>query len=407
MAQSVTQLNQIGYNLSAPGSAPTTVFSGLGGLLGNGNYQYKVTFTTINGESLPSAASIAGNPGTATGSCALTLIPTGNAFVTGRKLYRTTAGGSSFLLLSTIANNTTTTFNDIAADGTLGAAAPTVNTANPPTTNNNAQTFTNPITLTAPANQIVIQPGGSGNTLTLNGTQPGGASRIVNFPDPGASVNVAYNAVDNLFTVGQSISAQKPVPSNTVGNLTLQGTAGVVTVAGTQINTSAAETNLFIGSTTVPALTTLSAFLGIPIALATFQPGRVARMRLYGLYSTNGTTSTITINTYYNTSISSTKISTNSAASGTFVSAAGPFPFIIDIMFLMVDSTHLSCYGTGFFSEANPATTVSGSAAISSPVAGIVIVPGSTSNIHVSWTFSASNAGNTAQLTAGVLEFLN
>lgn len=121
------------FTLAAPTPAPTVVFSGTGGSLGNGNYSYKITFVTANGETLPSTNSTPASPGTATGSAALSAIPTGNAYVTARKIYRTAVGGGTWLLLATLNDNTTTTYADTAADGSLGAAAPTVSTSDPPT----------------------------------------------------------------------------------------------------------------------------------------------------------------------------------------------------------------------------------------------------------------------------------
>jgi len=60
----------------------------------------------------------------------LTAIPvSSNLNVKQRNIYRTVGGGSSYLLLVSIADNSTTTYVDIIADGSLGAAAPTVNTA--------------------------------------------------------------------------------------------------------------------------------------------------------------------------------------------------------------------------------------------------------------------------------------
>lgn len=53
----------------------------------------------------------------------------GPAGTTSRRLYRTTAGGSTLKLLATIANNTATTFADAALDASLGANAPSSNTA--------------------------------------------------------------------------------------------------------------------------------------------------------------------------------------------------------------------------------------------------------------------------------------
>lgn len=60
---------------------------------------------------------------------ALTNIPTGDATVTSRKVYRTEAGGSTLKLLTTIGDNSTTTYTDTSADASLGANAPASNTA--------------------------------------------------------------------------------------------------------------------------------------------------------------------------------------------------------------------------------------------------------------------------------------
>jgi hypothetical protein len=59
----------------------------------------------------------------------LTSIPTGPSGTTGRRIYRTVVGGSSLLLVTTLGDNTTTTYTDSTADGSLGAAAPSSNTA--------------------------------------------------------------------------------------------------------------------------------------------------------------------------------------------------------------------------------------------------------------------------------------
>jgi hypothetical protein len=67
------------------------------------------------------------NPNTAN-TVPLTSIPIGAANVTSRKLYRR-SGGAGLKLLTTIANNTATTYTDTTANASLGAAAPTTNTA--------------------------------------------------------------------------------------------------------------------------------------------------------------------------------------------------------------------------------------------------------------------------------------
>lgn len=56
-------------------------------------------------------------------------IAVGPSGTTSRKVYRSVAGGSTLKLLTTIADNTTTTYTDSTADASLGATAPTVDTA--------------------------------------------------------------------------------------------------------------------------------------------------------------------------------------------------------------------------------------------------------------------------------------
>lgn len=71
-------------------------------------------------------------PGTSTAiyrQATVTLPVSTDPATVGRKLYRTTAGGSTFSLVATIANNTATSYDDNVADGSLGAAAPSANTA--------------------------------------------------------------------------------------------------------------------------------------------------------------------------------------------------------------------------------------------------------------------------------------
>jgi hypothetical protein len=59
----------------------------------------------------------------------LSNIGIGPATVTARKLYRTLANAGQLKLLTTLANNTATTYSDSAADSTLGANAPAVDTS--------------------------------------------------------------------------------------------------------------------------------------------------------------------------------------------------------------------------------------------------------------------------------------
>lgn len=116
--------------LVAPASAPTAALAGVGaGSVDNGTHSYKVTFVDgLGNESGPSSASnivtVVNN--LVDGKVALTLIPTGPAGTTKRKLYRTVAGNAPpWKFLDTIADNVTTVYTDNTADAGLGASAPT------------------------------------------------------------------------------------------------------------------------------------------------------------------------------------------------------------------------------------------------------------------------------------------
>lgn len=119
----------LGY-ISPPPTPPTPTLAGVGaGALSNGDYSYKITFVTANGETEASTASITATvfDNGADGRIALTSIPLGPAGVTQRKIYRTAAGGSSWLFLATIADNSSTTYEDNLPDSGLGTAAPVSN----------------------------------------------------------------------------------------------------------------------------------------------------------------------------------------------------------------------------------------------------------------------------------------
>jgi hypothetical protein len=84
------------------------------------------TDTTANaslGAAAPSSNTAARN------IVSLTSIATGTTGVTSRKVYRTVAGASQLKLLTTLSDNVTTSFTDSTADASLGANAPTSNTA--------------------------------------------------------------------------------------------------------------------------------------------------------------------------------------------------------------------------------------------------------------------------------------
>lgn len=119
--------------LGAP--AAPTVATGAAGAL-TGAYKYGVTFVVVDpnnanavlGETFVSPASATVNPSAQ--QVSLTAIPVStNPRCNGRRVWRTTAGGGQLKLLTLIADNTTTALTDNAADGTLGANAPTTDTA--------------------------------------------------------------------------------------------------------------------------------------------------------------------------------------------------------------------------------------------------------------------------------------
>lgn len=108
---------------------PTPCGAAVGSATGlTGVYTWVVTFVTDEGETEPGAASPSVTLANQKGS--LSSIPTSPCHsVTARKVYRTAAGGSTYGLVATISDNTTTTLTDAVADGSRGAAPPTVLTA--------------------------------------------------------------------------------------------------------------------------------------------------------------------------------------------------------------------------------------------------------------------------------------
>ena len=113
--------------LQAIAAAPSAAMTGSavsGGSMGVGVYKYTYTFVTTDGESVESPVfSLTTTSSNKTGS--LATIATGPTGTTARNLYRTVVGGTQRKFLHQIADNTTTGYTDSAADGTLGANAPT------------------------------------------------------------------------------------------------------------------------------------------------------------------------------------------------------------------------------------------------------------------------------------------
>lgn len=99
-----------------------------------GAHRYLATFVTPDGETNGGdiSAIVTVADAAVNGKVELSAIPLGGSAVTQRKLYRTTAGGSAFLFLATISDNVTAVYTDNVADGSLGAAVPSVNTTADP-----------------------------------------------------------------------------------------------------------------------------------------------------------------------------------------------------------------------------------------------------------------------------------
>lgn len=122
-------VQQLGFAITAPTALTAVAGTATGALDTSAVYQYKVTYVSGFGET--GAGANASVTTTSTGSVNLSNIPVwGDANVIARKIYRTVGGGSTWLLLTTINDNVTTTYVDLIADGSLGGAAPTLNTAN-------------------------------------------------------------------------------------------------------------------------------------------------------------------------------------------------------------------------------------------------------------------------------------
>lgn len=103
---------------TAPG-ALTSADGGGSGNLSSGNYQYKVTFVTANGETQGGTASTILTLA-ASHKATLTAIPLGPTGTLYRNIYRTAAGGSTYYFLTQISDNTTTGYTDNIADASLG-----------------------------------------------------------------------------------------------------------------------------------------------------------------------------------------------------------------------------------------------------------------------------------------------
>ncbi len=96
----------------------------------------------------------------------LTAIPTGGALVTSRKIYRTAAGSAQLKLAATLADNTATAWTDTVTDAGLGANVPTANTA----TANQVAVSSIPIGAAAVTSRKLYRTAAAGSQLKLLAT---------------------------------------------------------------------------------------------------------------------------------------------------------------------------------------------------------------------------------------------
>ena len=113
-----------------PGT-PNALTAAVSATAGNltGTYEYRVTFVTASGETLPSVDSNPVSP--AAKQVNLTAIPIGGVGTTARNIYRDKNGAGNYRLIGTLSDNTTTILTDNVTDAAHDAAAamPTVDTA--------------------------------------------------------------------------------------------------------------------------------------------------------------------------------------------------------------------------------------------------------------------------------------
>lgn len=209
-------------------TAATVALAGAGaGNVDNGAHLVKVVFTTAAGHTQGGTASAAVTVvnKAVNGKVAISAIPTGSVFTTGRAVYMTAAGGSVYYLLSngTIANNTATTLTANDSDATLLAS--TVLAATNTT-----------------ANSILAYDGPTGNITIGTGT--------------GTAIDGSTGAVDNAVLRadgigGSTLQSSAVLIADTTG--IISGTQGVTFTGSSSGTTALVPTAAASGTLTLPA----------------------------------------------------------------------------------------------------------------------------------------------------------
>jgi len=238
----------------------------------------------IYSDGVPDASLGAAAPGANTCFDIMCLVPVnwiavGDAATTARKLYRTAAGGAQLKLVATIADNLTTSFNDTVPDASLGANAPTVNTA-----------FANRVALSAIAlgpqgttQRKVYRTAAGGAQLQLQQTIANNTATVGvldSTPDSSLGANAPTTDTSGLVVNAVSTTSGATVAGATTMNL-VSGAAflsggGWANVAGVPFRYAGKAANQLTGipatgpgavSAAIPAgstVTTLPALVGIP-----------------------------------------------------------------------------------------------------------------------------------------------
>ncbi|HFC10863.1 MAG TPA: hypothetical protein ENJ75_01570, partial [Candidatus Kaiserbacteria bacterium] len=260
-------------------SAPTVAVNATAGNL-TGDYVYRITFVTADGETGMGAYSAVVSPSAE--EVDLTNIPTGSSKVTARKIYRTVANGTypyNAQYVATISDNTTTTYTDNLADSSLGAYAPGNNTTgsalytngtksgeadsgvtifgynagrvNAGSYNSFVGTSAGQFNTTGYNNSFVGYAAGQFNTTGYNNTFVGRSAGNIN--TTGSSNTFVGRSAGNNNTTGSNNSfvGRNTGYSNTTGsNNTAQGyNAGRFIADGTTANTTGSN-NSFLGYNT-------------------------------------------------------------------------------------------------------------------------------------------------------------
>lgn len=196
---------------------------------------------------------------------------------------------------------------------------------------------------------------------------------------------------------GPGVATTKPVKVITTNYGVVPTLVGVLTAQGTQKTGVQATTDLFLGSTSQPALgAALTGFTGFALPAGFLIAGRLMRMKAYVKYTNAAATSPITINLVHATAGAATPIGTAVIT----VTSLELGNILVDLLIrvpaanLMQANGNFICGGTQIGS-------------ISTLDAGTAIVSASAANLSLSILTSGNNAGDTYQLVGATLELLN